>query len=431
MSIIQEITACRICDTTELDTIFDLGVHALSCRFPKDDEEKTHLPESSLVLVRCTKCHLLQLKHNVDGDALYKHNYGYRSGLNNTMITHLTFLVSDILSTVTLKKDDIVIDIGSNDCTLLKAYPEYVRRIGIDPTGEQFREYYPDTVELIPTYFTAAAVPQNVSAKVITSISMFYDLPNPVQFAKDIAASLTDDGIWCTEQSYCVTMLNRNSFDTICHEHLEYYMLEQLQWIAEAAGLCIFEVSLNDCNGGSFRLKMCKKEAFDKYRNADKLAYIDSLSQAEKNITNEELKNFVKRCDDIKVDTMHFLTSQKIQGKTIWLYGASTKGNTLLQYYGLDNTIITAAAERNVQKYGCVTPRSNIPIVSEQEMREAKPDFLLVLPWHFRKEFVEREKEYLENGGTIIFPLPYFEVIKKTGEDGENISSERVLKKDQ
>lgn len=407
-----EVTRCRICKNSQLLKIFDLGTQALSCRFPLEGEPDPI--EAPLVVVKCddttdqSHCGLLQLNYNVSGDELYLQHYGYRSGLNNTMIQHLKSLVEEIENRVVLNDNDIVVDIGSNDCTLLKGYSkESIRRVGIDPTGKQFSQYYPEDVVLIPDFFSAKVFKEkfNEKAKVVTSISMFYDLPDPVAFASDIKSILAEDGIWVTEQSYCVTMLERNSFDTICHEHLEYYTLKQIRYIADAVGLKIIDVSLNECNGGSFRVT---------------LAHSGSPSEAVKQMIKEEenlalhslipLNDFISRCEKMKSELVSFVKEIVKNNKKIYLYGASTKGNTLLQYYDLDNTLITAAAERNTEKYGRRTPRTNIPIISEASMREQNPDYLLVLPWHFKKEFLEREKEYLENGGRIIFPLPSLEV---------------------
>lgn len=417
------ISYCRICRNSELISIFDLGSHALSSRFPTKDEPDPI--EAPLVLVKCddtndqSHCGLLQLSHNVSADELYLQHYGYRSGLNATMPQHLTSLVREIEDKANIHEGDIILDIGSNDCTLLKAYSlgDKLKRVGIDPTGKQFSQYYPEDVCLLPTFFDQdifVAKYGDSKAKVVTTISMFYDLPDPVAFARDIKAILADDGIWVTEQSYCVTMLERNSFDTICHEHLEYYTLKQLKYIADKVGLKIIDVSLNECNGGSFRITLAHDHA-DVKVNEESVSVLLKKEEELALHTLKPLHEFIERCESMKEDLMDFLVSQKKADKSVYLYGASTKGNTLLQYYGLDQSIITAAAERNTEKYGRRTPRTNIPIVPEKEMREKRPDFLLVLPWHFKKEFLEREREYLENGGTIIFPMPNLEIYGSGG----------------
>jgi NDP-4-keto-2,6-dideoxyhexose 3-C-methyltransferase len=409
------ITVCRICRNADLIPIFDLGSQALGSRFPKA-HEPTPI-EAPLVLVKCndfddpTRCGLIQLRDTVASDELYLHSYGYRSGLNNTMINHLTNLVREIEQRVVLSTDDLVIDIGSNDATLLKSYSSKVDKVGIDPTGIQFKQYYTDDITLLPDFFTKNSYTDlcgTRKAKVITTISMFYDLPDPFQFAREIKDILAEDGLWVSEQSYCKTMLERNSFDTVCHEHLEYYMLKQFDYLASAVGLKILDVSLNDCNGGSFRITLThtqnsltpNTEVLNKLRAEEQILH-----------TPEYFDQFINRITTLKTELVSFLKEQKAHGKTIYLYGASTKGNTLLQYFGLDHTLITAVAERNPEKYGARTPKTNIPIIPEAEMRQANPDFLLVLPWHFKREFIEREQLYLEQGGTLIFPLPNLEFI--------------------
>lgn len=403
------VNSCRLCKGKSFTRIFDLGLQVLGSRFPLMDEPD---PLSApLLLIACNnpECSLLQLEHSVSGEELYLNHYGYRSGLNNTMTNHLTNLVREIEGKVLLEAGDIVIDIGSNDATLLSKYGDHLRKIGIDPTGTQFKQHYPENVELIPDFFSAALFKEKYGenkAKVVTTISMFYDLPDPLEVARDIASILHEDGIWVSEQSYCLTMLERNSFDTICHEHLEYYMVKQFQYIAKQVGLVIIDITLNDCNGGSFRITLAHKQ-----KDAPS-ASMQTVLAREQNYSHSMLTSFIERCERIKEETVTFLRQKVASGKTVYLYGASTKGNTLLQYYGLDNKVITAAAERNPEKYGRRTPGTSIPIISETEMREANPDYLLVLPWHFRDEFVEREKAYLKTGGALIFPLPRFEVVK-------------------
>jgi len=420
---ITEIKCCRICKNTDLIPILDLGNHVLSGRFPFPNEADP--PQAPLVLVKCNDsknsnyCGLLQLLHTVQSDELYFHNYGYRSGLNNTMTTHLRDLAKEIESRLNLGDRDIILDIGSNDCTLLKAYSVnsntnvHIQKIGIDPTGKQFIEFYPKDIELVADFFTEQNFRTKFptqSAKVITSISMFYDLPDPVQFMKDVKACLAPDGIWVAEQSYLLTMLEKNSFDTICHEHLEYYSYKQIEWMANKVGLKIIDITLNDCNGGSFRITFAHLDS--EYRvNTENIQKIIDMEFNMELYTMKPYQEFYWRCEEEKRKLVKFLHDQKAIGKTIYLYGASTKGNTLLQYYGLDHTIISGAAERNQEKIGRRTPATNIPIISEDEMRQIHPDFLLVLPWHFKKEFLEREKAYLELGGQYIFPLPNVDIV--------------------
>ena len=399
------ITCCRICQNTNLLTIFDLGSQALGSRFPKIDEPTPI--EAPLVLIKCPGCGLIQLRDTVSSEELYLHSYGYRSGLNNTMINHLTALVREIETRIVLSETDLVLDIGSNDATLLKSYQSKVAKVGIDPTGVQFKQYYTDDITLLPDFFTKTIYHGMQKAKVITTISMFYDLPDPLQFVKDIKDILADDGIWVSEQSYCLTMIEKNSFDTICHEHLEYYTLKQFDYLASIVGLKLLDVSLNDCNGGSFRVTLTHAEN-SMVPNTEAL---EALRVREQVMDDQYFDQFIERVRTLKEDLGSFIREQKGFGKTICLYGASTKGNTLLQYFGLDHTLITAVAERNPEKYGARTPKTNIPIVSEVEIRDLNPDFLLVLPWHFKTEFIEREQDYLRGGGTLIFPLPTLEFI--------------------
>ena len=415
---LKTITSCRICGNTDLMPILDLGVQALAGRFPAAGEPDP--PAAPLALVKCHQdrvpaaCGLLQLKHSTPPEEMYQHDYGYRSGINRTMTNHLEGIVQRVQEIVDLQAGDVVVDIGSNDATLLKCYQiPGIKKIGIDPTGHQFQEYYPEDIRLINDYFSSSnyllAVPDK-PARVITSIAMFYDLESPMNFVKDIQAILSRDGIWVFEQSYMPTMLKMNSFDTVCHEHLEYYSLRQIDWMLERNSLRIFDVDFNDINGGSFRVYACHRDAT--LRSArDKIEKVFAGEEQLGLASERPYREFRERVLQTR-DRLHsFLSGEKAKGKSIYIYGASTKGNVLLQYCNIDYKIVTAAADRNPEKWGRRTPGTNIPIISEEAARKAKPDYFLVLPWHFKKEFIAREAAFLASGGKFIFPLPEIEVI--------------------
>ena len=414
---IREIETCRICGCANLAPVLDLGVQALSGAFPSPDEPDP--PRAPLKLVKCNDganrhaCGLVQLKHSVPLDELYLHNYGYRSGMNQTMSQHLRSIAERVQQMVDLQEGEVVLDIGSNDGTLLNSYPQTLTRIGVDPAGAQFREYYTEGVELIGDYFSPASfflVSRDRKARVITSIAMFYDLDSPMDFVNGIAGILDPDGIWVLEQSYMPTMLRVNSFDTICHEHLEYYSLKQIDWMLRRHGLRMVDVEFNEINGGSFRVYACHANAtLESNRQG-----IDQVFADEERLglhTEAPYIDFSDRVRGIR-DALHgLITTQKAQGKAIYVYGASTKGNVLLQFCDIDRTLITAAADRNADKWGKRTPGTNIPIISEEEARKATPDYFLVLPWHFRTEFLHREAAFRASGGKFIFPLPQIEVV--------------------
>lgn len=417
--IIEEINSCRICGNKDLIPVMDLGTHHLSGRFPGADE--TDPPKAPLALVRCNdsknnaNCGLLQLKHRVSPEELYLHDYGYRSGINRTMTEHLKGIVKEIEKKVDLKEGDIVLDIGSNDATLLKSYAHpNIIKIGIDPTGEQFKQFYPQNVKLVSDFFTKEnfAKVSSTPAKAITSIAMFYDLQDPVAFAKDIRDCLAVDGVWVFEQSYMPTMLETKSFDTICHEHLEYYGVKQIDRILSMAGMRPVDITFNNSNGGSFRISAVRVESPIKPNNS-----IDIARQKEAQLrleSQEPYQDFVKQSEETRNKILEFVNNERNKGKTFHLCGASTKGNTLLQYFGLNNSNIVAAADRNPAKHGRRTPGTNIPIISETDARSQKPDYFFVLPWHFKEEIIERESEYLNAGGKLVFPLPDFEVVSNS-----------------
>lgn len=406
----KNIIRCRICGNTNLEPIIDLGKSALSGVFPSHGEK---VEEGPLQLVKCISengkgCGLLQLAHDYNMTQLYGDNYGYRSGLNRSMVEHLTDIVEKIKKIVGLKKGDLIIDIGSNDATLLKAYnSKNFEFLGVDPTAQKFKEYYPEHISFTPNFFSAEIVKKqtNKKAKVITSIAMFYDLPKPLNFVRDIKESLADDGVWVFEQSYMPDMLANTSYDTICHEHLEYYALKQIKWMLDHEGLKIINISLNDTNGASFQVMASKKEASYK----ENLAAINRLLALEEEKKIESLstyKYFEKKVFKHRDDLVKMLENMKKKHKTVAGYGASTKGNVILQFCNLTTNHLSHIAEVNDYKFGKYTPGTYIPIIPEHQSKAMKPDYYMVLPWHFKNGIVKREKEFLRNGGHLIFPLP-------------------------
>ena len=362
-----------------------------------------------------------RLTHAVDPDVMYGDRYWYNSGTNESMRHSLKDIVDEIESRIEFKSGDIWLDIACNDGTLLAAVNDKFTRVGIDPVGcvgARARGIYVDD------YFSAGAyrLATTRQAKVVTTIAMLYDLADPEPFIRDVYEILADDGVWVVQMSYTPLMLQQLAFDNICHEHIYYYGLQSLERLVTPLGFRVVDCSLNPTNGGSFRVTMQKRCAHeDSFGTApvrDVCQYrLSSMADYEMLLDHRFggvkrlWANFADRIEALKADTVDFIRSERAKGKTIYGYGASTKGNTLLQYFGLDSDDITAIAERAPAKYGLYTVGSNIPILPEKEVRKANPDYMLVLPWHFIGEFVKREKEYLNGGGRFIVPCPRFEVI--------------------
>jgi NDP-4-keto-2,6-dideoxyhexose 3-C-methyltransferase len=343
---------------------------------------------------------------------MYGENYGYRSGLNPSMVAHLHAKIARIVAMDILVPGDVVIDIGSNDATSLKAYPDDGYALfGVDPSGAKFRDYYPDHVTLIPDFFSAAAIRDALGgrrAKVVTSFSMFYDLEDPIRFAREVAETLAEDGIWVFEQSYLPAMLAANSFDTICHEHLEFYALRQIEWIAREAGVKVIEVTFNAVNGGSFSVVAARADS----SRAPDTATLDAIraDEAALGLDGDAVYDaFKQRVAASRTATRAFLAQAKAAEKSVYGLGASTKGNVLLQDYGIDDTDLTAIGEVNADKFGSFTPGSLIPIMPEAEVLALDPDYLFVLPWHFRPFF---EGLGSLKGRKLVFPLPVFEIVQ-------------------
>ena len=413
----KEIAQCRLCDGSRLVNVLDLGKQALTGIFPKSKEEE--VPAGPLQLCKCADCDLVQLRHNYDLGKLYGETYGYRSGLNQSMVRHLHQKVEKIRSRVQLGSGDLVVDIGSNDSTLLQAYPKDLTLVGVDPSGPKFKQYYPAHVRLIPDFFSAGLLQRHYPgkrAKVITSIAMFYDLEHPQDFVDEIARVIDDEGVWVFEQSYLPFMLDTHSYDTVCHEHLEYYALHQIKRMLDRAELKIVDIEFNDINGGSFSVMAAKKSA--SHAAADALITRTLEDEQRRGLGSiETYSRLGARIADHREKLLSLLGELKRQGKKVIGYGASTKGNVLIQYCGLDSNLVPCIAEVNPDKFGAYTPGSHIPIVSEVEARAMKPDYFLVFPWHFKSGILQREQGFLRSGGQFIFPLPKIEIISSGGSD--------------
>ncbi|MEX2206625.1 MAG: class I SAM-dependent methyltransferase [Myxococcota bacterium] len=407
----RRIGRCRISGSEHLMPVLSLGYQQLTGVFPKSrDNEITSGP---LELVWCPDSGLLQLAHSFEPQEMYGDNYGYRSGLNQSMVDHLTRKMHHLSQRIGLEPGDTVLDIGSNDGTSLKAYQQScLRRIGIDPTGKKFVDHYPDDIALVPDFFSAEAFRSvsKASARIVTSIAMFYDLEDPLGFAREIESILTPDGLWHFEQSYMPSMLRMSSYDTICHEHLEFYSLSVVSRILETAGLKVVDVEMSAINGGSFAVTAARS------RNPIKAneAVIHWLLEQEERMglgTPRPYREFEDRVYRHREDLRRLLNALVADGKRIIGYGASTKGNVVLQFCGITDKEVSAIAEVNSEKFGSYTPGSGIPIISEKEARAMKPDYFLVLPWHFKDGILKREQEFLNAGGKMIFPFPEIEII--------------------
>ena len=408
-------STCRICGSKALTSVVSLGEQFLSGAFAKPDGAPPVQRRVPLDLVRCDPakderaCGLVQLRHSVPPKVLYQ-SYWYRSGVNQTMRDNLAGIAHLAEETARLQPGDLVVDIGCNDGTLLRSYrTEGIKCLGIDPSNvvEHARAA---GFEVVNDFFSAAAlrsVYPEQKPKVITSIAMFYDLENPHYFVGDIKESLHPEGIWVLELSYLPTMLAMNSFDTICHEHLEYYSLAPMERLFAEHDMEVVDVHLNDINGGSFRIVVA--HAGKTKPSAEAQARVQELRLKEFELgldTDAPYAAFRKHIKKIGGDLQRLLRKAKAQRKVVHGYGASTKGNTTLQYCGLTPALVSAIADRNEDKWGSYTIGTNIPIISEAESRRQKPDYYLVLPWHFIEEFKQRETEFLARGGKFIMPMP-------------------------
>lgn len=394
---------CRLCGSSDLTDLFSIGNQFIN-NFVSKDQIGRGL-RAPLDLMYCNKCSLIQLRHTAPQELLYSGFYWYRSGVTQTMKNALRDVSKCIEDLVDLKSGDVVLDIGANDGTLLETYTnKNLIRVGCEPAKNLTQELAQRASYVINDFWSVNNYQEKsnqwggAKAKVVTALGMFYDLEDPMTFIGDITKVLDSEGVFVAQLMCLASMLKQNDLGNICHEHIEYYSLKSLKYLFENNGLEIFKVEENYVNGGSYRI----------YARHYKQGSIP----LNEDISLQDIEDFKNRVDLNKEKCVDFIKNEVSKGKKVYVYGASTKGNVILQYYDLDASLIKAAAEKSPEKWGKYTVGSWIPIVSEEEARLDKPDYFLVLPWAFFDEFYERESEWRKSGGKFIVPLPNFRVVE-------------------
>lgn len=406
-------TTCRSCGSGRMTEALDLGSCYVSS-FP-DVPDASRIPCVPLELLLCSDCSLAQLRHTVSGESLYR-RYWYKSGVNPAMRRALADIARSAAEFVGLARGDCVLDIGCNDGTLLRSYDvRGILRTGFEPAENLAEDAARGTDRIIPDFFNARRL-DDEQFRIITSIAMFYDLDDPNAFVGDIAKVLAPDGVWIIEMHYLPLTLARNAFDAICHEHLEYYSLGSLEPLLQRHGLVIADAATNEVNGGSIRAYVVHRDSPAASRAVGR-ARVEAMRAQERGMALgrvETYRKFGERIAAIGNRLRDWLGREQAQDRTVDVYGASTKGNTLLQVFRIDHSLIRAAAERNPDKWGKYTVGTWIPIVSEEEARLYANDFL-VLPWHFLAEISQRERDFIARGGRLIAPLPEPQLVDSSG----------------
>ena len=405
----MRIKSCRNCKKTKFINLFSLGKMSFTGRFPKSS--KTNIPKEQLNLLMCNFCKLVQLDRNFNLKYLYGKNYGYRTGINNTMTNHVKQIVKKLSSLVKLKKKDYVLDIASNDSTLLNFYPNNVIKVGVDPLVNKYIKYYKKVNFKISNFFNLTDIKKlklKKKFKIITALSVFYDLRDPNKFIREIKEILDDQGIIVLEHVDLHCIIKHKIFDTICHEHLGFFSSKVIIDMVKKNKLKVFAHEYNNVNGGSsryyighIRSKYIIKKSVKKVLITEKKAGI---------LKKATYRLFYKRIMDSKLRLIAKLKSIKSKNLIVHGYGASTKGNVLLQFFNIGKNYIQYIADRNPLKFNSFTPGTKIKIISEKKSRTMKPNYYLVLPWHFKKEILSREKKIMNNGTKFIFPLPKLEI---------------------
>lgn len=406
------INCCRSCKSQDISVVFELGEQALSGVFRSKNLDD--IISGPLSLVQCNRCTLVQLQNSYPLNEMYNDGYGYRSGATDYMRLHLKQIVNFAIKHASLQKNDCVLDIGSNDGTLLSNYLKHdITPIGIDPVAKKYLEIYPKEIRVVTDFFNSDNYfsVSSKKAKIVTSISMFYDLEDPVSFAKEVSSVLSDEGVWVFEQSYLPAMLRQNSYDTICHEHLEYYSLTAISYILNQAKMTLIDASQNEVNGGSIRLAAVKNNSVLSSKISSEAKWLLTQEKNHDVYSLDSFKVFEKNVQRQKIDLINLLKILKEKGKTVIGYGASTKGNVILQYCGINADLLPYIGDITPSKDGTYSPGTKIPIISMKNAKEMNPDYFLVLPWAFRNDILLREKDTINKGIKFIFPLPFVEIV--------------------
>ena len=405
----MRIKQCRNCKSKKLITLFSLGNLCFTGKF---SSLKDNIKKKPVTVVLCKSCELVQLAHNYDLKYLYGPDYGYRTGINKTMSDHVKKITKTLSKKTSLKKNDFVLDIASNDGTLLNSYKKNIIKFGVDPILNKYKKNYKKIRYSISGFFSASKVKEKTKKKfkIISALSVFYDLLNPNKFLRDVKTLLLPEGVFLLEFADLASIIKYKMFDTICHEHLEYYSSKVIINLVKKNDLRVFDIKQNFINGSSKQYYICHKNS--KIKSKSKIIKKTLMSESKLKLnTVKTFKEFIRKINFLKTRLNNKIKYIRRNNQIIHCYGASTKGNVLLQYFNIDNKKISFAAERNKNKYGLVTPGSKIKIISEENSRKMKPDYYLVLPWHFKKEILKREKNTLRTGTRFIFPLPNFEII--------------------
>jgi len=412
-----KVDKCRACESHYLSPVISLGGMYVTNFIDSADQQGPKIP---LNLVACDTerggCGLLQLEHNTAPELMWGDQYWYKSALNPLIRKDLTSIVQGVRERISLSPGDLVLDIGCNDGTLLSNYPVELHRAGFDPSKNVAAEARAKGFDVVNNFFNYKdymGTFGTTKAKSITAISMFYDLDNPNEFLRGIKQALDPLGVFTVQQNYVATMLSNNAVDNICHEHLEYHSLHSMEKLLERHDLEVFDVEQNSINGGSIRTYIRNKgtnagESKDGRRRVEDLRTAEKLQGLE---TRAAYEQFATRVGIQRDKLRGFIEQEQKKGKRFGACGASTRGNTTLQYFGLTPSHIEAIADKNPDKWGKKAVGSMIPIISPQEMTKMDPDYQVVLIWHLFKGLSPDEQEYASKGGKFILPLPEFKII--------------------
>jgi hypothetical protein len=404
---------CRICGNEKVAKFLDLGSTPLANSFLKQEQLSEPEPRFPLHVVFCPKCGLVQLDHVVAPEILFR-NYIYVSSTSQTMPVHFANFANEIVARFTGSPQDLVVEIGSNDGCLLRAFQKHnVNTLGIEPASNIAAIANQAGLKTVNDFFCERTVrslqSKNIAAKVVIGNNVLAHIGDLEDFLTALDLILLPEGVALFEVPYLVDLLEKCEFDTIYHEHLSYFSVGSLQRLFEQKGMRIFDVKRLPVHGGTIRVYVSREGTGEiplpsvrEMLLLEKSAKLDSL---------ETYTAFATRIEEIKHKTRSLLTELKSSGASIAAYGAPAKGNTLLNYFQIGNDVLDFVVDRSHHKQGMYTPGSHISVVSPEILLDKQPDYVLVLAWNFIDEIVKQQSEYLELGGKFIVPIPEPKVI--------------------
>jgi hypothetical protein len=406
---------CRFCKTELTDIFIDLGHSAASNSFltgEQINEQEIYFP---LKVYTCSKCFLVQIDEYKKSNTIFDSNYVYFSSYSKSWLAHSKKYTELMIDKFGYNAESLVVEIASNDGYLLQYFKEKsIPVLGIEPTANTAQIAIEKGIKTVVDFFgvrlAKALVVKGIKANLLLGNNVLAHVPDINDFVGGMKILLKENGVITMEFPHLMQLIDYNQFDTIYHEHFSYLSFHTVQQIFASQGLELFDVDELSTHGGSIRIYA--KHLEDKSKNVSENVISLLKKEHEKGMDNLAFYNdFQKKALKVKLDFTEFLIQQKKAGKTVAAYGAAAKGNTLLNYSGIKNDLISFVADANPNKQNKFLPGSHIPVVNENYLREHKPDYVIIFPWNLKDEITQQLAYIKVWGGKFVIPIPSLEII--------------------